>query len=204
MNKRKRSYRKRPTMTRSVGSSIFSVKQKTFYETWTFSSAATVGFWRYYLITPGVMTNYAQHAAVFDEYKITGITLEFRPSYDSHDASSTLAMFGQIHTIVDPSSSTLPTGVYSNATLNSFLEQGGVKTSKFGSVVTKYFKPKVPTFVQGAGIAGRLINAPWLRTDDVDVEHRGVHVYLQSTNTALTPIKYDVFVTHHIKFRGHR
>lgn len=185
-------------------SSTFYVSQKSFLTQWAFSSASTPGFWRYLDILPGQMFNFTQHAAVFDEFKITRLTFEFRPNYESYDASNALNMYGAIHTIVDPSSSTVPSGAFGTAALNTFLEQGKTKSVRFGSVVTRSFRPKVSSQVTGGGLSGRLVSAPWLKTDDVSVNHRGMHVYLQSFDSTVNPIKYDIFVTYSILFRGHR
>jgi len=194
----------RPMRSLRSPSTTFFVKQKTFFQTLTFSSASVSGFWRYWSTTPSNMSNFVQHALVFDEYKITGVTFEFRPQWDNFSPDTIIASSGIIHTVLDPSSSTTPAGAYGVGTLNSFLEQGRVKSQRFGTNVVRYFKPKVATQIYGGGISGRLIPAPWLKTDDVSVQHNGMHVYLQQFDTTLNPVKYDVFVTHHIMFRGHR
>jgi len=189
---------------RMVGSPTFFVKQKTFFQTITFSSASIAGYWRYWSTTPSNMSNFGQHATVFDEYKIVGVTFEFRPQWDNFSPDNSLWSSGVIHTIVDPSSSTIPAGAFGTGSLNAFLEQGNVKSQRFGTNVVRYFKPKVSTQVSGGGLSGRLIPAPWCKTDDVAVQHNGMHVYLQQFDSTLLPMKYDVFVTHHIMFRGHR
>jgi len=201
--KRKRSYRKR-AIPRSMAPSTFMVKQKTFINTWTFSTAATTDFWRYYRTTLSEMNNFAEHCAVFDEYKISRVTFEFRPNYDNFSPDNTLWMFGTCHTIVDSSSSTTPSGAFGSATLNSFLEQGNVKSRKFGNNVSLSVKPKVASQVFGGGLNGRLVAAPWLKTTETTVEHRGAHIYLQPFDSTLVPIKYDVFYTVTVLFRGHK
>jgi len=150
------------------------------------------------------MSNFGQHATVFDEYKIVGVTFEFRPQWDNFSPDNSLWSSGIIHTIVDPSSSTIPAGAFGVGSLNAFLEQGNVKSQRFGTTVVRSFKPKVSTQVAGGGLSGRIIPAPWLKTDDVSVQHNGLHVYVQQFDSTLLPVKYDVFVTHTIMFRGHR
>jgi len=201
--RRKRSYRKR-SVPRTLASRTFMVKQKTFFQTVTFSTASIAGYWRYWSTTPSNMSNFGQHATVFDEYKIVGVTFEFRPQWDNFSPDNSLWSSGIIHTIVDPSSSTIPAGAFGVGSLNAFLEQGNVKSQRFGTTVVRSFKPKVSTQVSGGGLSGRIINAPWLKTDDVAVQHNGLHVYLQQFDSTLLPVKYDVFVTHTIMFRGHR
>jgi len=189
---------------RMVGSPTFTVKQKTYLNVWQFSSAATNDFWRYYTTTANAMTNFAQHAVVFDEYKITNVTYEFRPQWDNFSPDNSLWSSGSVHTIVDPNSSFVPTGAYGAATLNTFLEQGRVKSRRMGTTVSLAFKPVVAKQIFGGGLSGVLSRAPWIKTSENLVDHRGVHIYLQQNDSTLLPVKYDVFVTHTIMFRGHR
>jgi len=201
---RRRTVRPMRNLRLAGGGQTFFVKQKTFFQTLTFSSAAVSGFWRYWSTTPANMSNFLQHSVVFDEYKITRVQFEFRPQWDNFSPDNSLWSSGIIHTIIDPSSYTVPGGSYGSGTLNSFLEQGNVKSQRFGTNVIRSFKPKVASQVSGGGLSGRLIAAPWLKTDDVSVQHNGMHVYLQQFDSGLLPMKYDVFVTHSIMFRGHR
>jgi len=184
--------------------SVFAVRQKTFLETWQFSSASTVGFWRYFTTQLQQMTSFAQHVAVFDEFKVVNITYEFRPQWDNFSPDNSLWSSGSVHTIIDPASGTTPAGAYSSATVNTFLEQGGVKSRRFGTVVRCSYKPKVATQVYGGGLNGRIISAPWLKTNDTAVDFRGFHIYLQQNDSTLLPVKYDVFMTMTVHFRGHK
>jgi len=157
------------------------------------------------------MYGWAEHALVFDEYKINGLLYEFFPSYDGLDAGTVGAnnVYGQFHTAIDPASTLTPTGSQGIATLNNFMQQGdNIKTSKVSQVKRVYFKPKVASQVFGGGIAGRLIKAPWLKTTEANVDHRGFHAYLYPNNgtpsTNLMPITYNVYITYYIQFRGSR
>ena len=189
---------------RLASSAGFYVKQKTFLETWQFSSASTAGFWRYYSTNASQMNSYAEHAVVFDEFKIIKVSFEFRPQWDSYGPDNTLWSSGSVHTIIDPGTTIAVSGAFGSSTLNFFLEQGNCKSQRFGTTVLKTFKPKIASQVFGGGLAGRLVSAPWLKTTDISVDHRGVHIYLQQNDPLVLPVKYDVFVTHHIMFRGHR
>jgi len=194
----------RPMRSLRMASSTFYVKQKSFLEQWQFSTAAVTGFWRYYTTTAGAMYNFTQHAAVFDEYKITNVTFEFRPQWDNFSPDNSLWSSGNIHTINDPKSTLVPSGAFSSGTLNSFLEQGNVKSRRFGTVVALSFKPAIAKQIYGGGLSGVMSSAPWIKTSEASVEHRGFHVYLQQNDATLLPVKYDVFVTYTIMFRGHR
>ena len=208
--KRKRTYRKRSTSAISYHpkTSIFRMTQKSYQSTWTFDTVSVNGYWRYLTATPAGMFNFANHATVFDEFKITGITMELRPNYDGNDipAAPTSLVLGTVHYIVDPASNVSPSGLMNATTVNSFLENGHVKSRKMGSVIKFYFKPVVGVGVAGGGASGRSIPCPWMKTADTAVPLKGAHVFLQPNNldVATLAVKFDIFYTYYIQFRGQR
>lgn len=136
---------------------------------------------------------------------------EFRPQFSAYIQSiypnPVANQLGNIHLINDPSSTTTPSGVYSQANLNTFFEQAQkVKTVSANRVATMTFKPKVQDQVLGGGLAARSTPAPWLKTDSSGVEHRGIHVFLESFNIAGSDanLSYELFITARISFRGCR
>lgn len=203
---RRRTTMRVPRVPSGVPStSMFKLKCKSFLYNWTFSSASTTGFWKYLSLNPTLLNSFNEHAQIFDEYKITGFQYEFRPNYDSFDVASTGSL-GTFHTALDPCSTTAPNGVYGALTLNNFFEQSqNVRSHPADKVVRIYVKPKIASQVYGGGTNGRLINAPWLKTSDNFVDHRGFHAYMQQFNFAgSTLISYDVYVTIYCMFRGNK
>jgi len=206
--------RRRPMrMVRGVPQkSLFTTKLKHYMETWTFSSASTAGFWRYYTFTPtNLGTQYDDFRFIFDEYKISGVLLELRPNYDDVIVDNVNASFrgglGTFHYAIDTASQTTPVGVLSPTTVNYFLEQSqNIKSSKTDTVKRIYYKPQVSSQVQGGGLQGRAEFAPWLKCGTADsTVYNGVHLFIQPPDT-LNPlgflVKYDIFVTAYLQFRG--
>jgi len=207
---RRRTARK-PRVTRGVSRmSHFALVQKRFDANWAYASGATSGFWRYQTFTAAGISDWSEFRNVFDEYKINGIKVEFRPRYDGVDIAAVTGsnLLGTTHVIVDPASAVTPTGVPGPGSLNYFLQQAQtVKSYASDKVFSYYVKPKIETQVFGGGLAGQLKYAGWLKCDGAEnVVHRGAHVYIQpyNNNILLGNIGYDMFVTYYMQFRGNR
>lgn len=186
---------------------------KTTYQgTWTFSSALTSGFWKYYEAKPIEMSEFSEFAVIFDEYKITNLKYTFRPRYDSYiqEAGSGSGASGlplcYAHVIKDPASTRIPTGSYNATTINTFLENGAVKSYTLNKPVSVSFRPKILTQDFGGGSASTATASRWIRTTEDAVPHRGFHMFLQNNQLqfANTSVILDVFVTYTIQFRGAR
>jgi len=192
--------------------SLFTTKLKHYMETWTFSNASTAGFWRYYTFTPTQLgTQYDDHRYIFDEYRINGVVLELRPNYDQvivdNVNNSGRAGLGTFHYCIDTASQTTPSGVLGSTTLNYFMEQSqNIKSSKTDTVKRIYYKPQVSSQVQGGGASGRAEFSPWLKCGTSDAtQYNGVHLFIQPPNALDSTnfyLKYDIFVTAYIQFRG--
>jgi len=210
---RRRVRRRTNRPSRGLGMAKFDLTRKVYAGNWAFSSAATAGFWRYFQFQPSTQfANWSQYSDVFDEYKIHSVKYEFRPSLTAYvGPSPSTGVYtyglGNMHLINDPSSTTLPSGLYSISNLNTFFEQAQrVKTVSANRVATMTFKPKVQDQVLGGGLAARSTPASWLKTDSSGVEHRGIHVFLETFNNAGADnnLAYDIFITVRMSFRGCR
>jgi len=191
--------------------SVFTTKLKAFVSSWEFGTATTFDFWRYLSLTPANLGNtYQQHAACFDEFKIWGITFELRPNYDNIDGTTPAAggynQLGTFHYCIDPASNTGPSGSYNSNTLNSFLEQSqNIVSSKCDAPKKIYFKPKVASQVYGGGLSGKANFCPWLKCNVSQQEtFTGVHCFIQAPGMVNSnfKVRYDIFATAHISFRG--
>jgi len=113
---------------------------------------------------------------------------------------------GSLHYAIDPSSAVVPAGVLTSTTLNLFLEQSqNVRTKRTDQVAKIYYKPKVGSQVQGGGITGKSTFCPWLKCAFSDATvFNGVHLFIQpGAGFSLNPyVKYDIFVTCYMQFRG--
>lgn len=209
--RKKRAYRKKRSMNivrRSkmrFASAKLHLKRSNYIGNWAFSTALTSGFWRYFSVTMANYNNFAEMAAVFDEYRVNAIKLTLRPRYDSVEASST-ASFPQayLHYIVDPGTTLVPSGTYASGTLNTFLENDNVKTRTFNKPVNIYFKPKASDQLFGGGTASRVVKGGWIKTTETAVDFRGVHLFIQGNNFANvgTQCQIDQFVTFYCSFRN--
>lgn len=199
--KRNRRYFKR-SVPRSLRTNNLIVKRTSFSSTWAFGTASTNDFWRYYTFTAADINNFSEMSALFDEYKINAIKVTFRPRYDTAQTGSLPQAYA--HVVIDPESTVAPTGVYSAANLNTFLENSGVKTYTLNRPFSVYFKPKVSDQLFGGGTASSLLNPPFVKSNETAVQHRGFHVYLQQNSfaTANTEIRLDTFYTFYLTLRN--
>lgn len=205
----RRTMRRRFNISRPmrVKRTMVNAKRTSYSSTWAFGTAATNDFWRYYVWTPNDVNGFSDYAACFDEFKINAVKVTFRPAYDSVDnldAAGTLTQpQAYAHYIIDPSSTTAPTGVYNATSLNDFLSQGGVKTRTLNRPFSIYLKPKISEQIFGSGTSGRVDRSPWIKTNETGVQYRGFHMFLQqnSLGTGNTNIKLDTFYTFYVSFR---
>lgn len=203
----RRSYRKRGWSSRK-GTSGTRVCRTIYNGQWVFSTATTDGFFRFNEFTASThINNFAELANVYDEYKINRIKVTFRPRYEQGAELPTAA--GAIaqpdayaHYMVDQEyPSTAPSGTYTSATLNSFLENGKVKTRKLSKPFSVYFKPKIANSLT----VGTSYQWPtWLPVANSTINHRGFLMFLQQNNfsNTNTNIALDIFVTVYAQFRG--
>lgn len=186
---------------------------RTFWkENWTLSTVSTAGFWRYYQFILSDLPSYQELTAVWDRFRINAIKVTFRPRFDNFSGNDTTDTTlpgvtnqagNMMHVIVDPYSNTVPTGVYNSSNLNTFLEQGGVKTKSGNKPFSVYFKPTINRYVGTTAQASR-IRAPYLQTSDsVNQTHNGFHIFAQDVNlTGVTGQSFDVFVTYYMSLSG--
>lgn len=203
---KKRTYRKkRMTLVRPM-KPIISMKRTFYGGAWTFGTASTSGFWQYLSVTPANnFNNFTELGSVFDEFKVNGLKITFRPRYDNIEISNSATQVqAYAHYFVDPASTVIPTGVYSVATLNSFLENSGVKTRTLNRPFSIYFKPKCSQAYTGTGTVGGVITPRWVKTNETTTSFRGVHVFLQQNNMAATNtnITLDVYYTWYVSFKN--
>lgn len=193
-----------------------AVKRKFYLENWQPSTATTNGFWRYYSFNLAQMFDVGQFQAVFDQYRINAIRVEFHPRYSEfagNDTTDTVlpGVTNQAGTrlsvMVDTRSSVVPSGAYSSATYNSFLEQGNARTHQGNRPVTVYFRPSVSTTL-GANVAGAARKrAPVMMLDasGQQVNHTGFHIFAWDPNFSGTfGQSFDILVTYYLTFRGMR
>lgn len=184
------------------------------------TTASTPGFWQYRTVSltsgynnqsgvnMGGLSNLAEYVPLFDQFKLSAYKIVLRPNQVDYNqpmnASSLTGVLPYVHVVHDPMTATIPSGTYSAATVNQFLEQGNVRTYRGDRKVTIYVKrPKVRE-EYGTG-AIRYISPTWTTLDNSfgqAMEHRGFHLMHSSQNLAAAFPAYDVFVTYYLRFRG--
>jgi len=206
--------KKRRTMpARRRGSAMANMNLiRTSYQgTTVFSSTSVAGFWQYRITAASMLPSFTELAAVFDEYKISAIKYTFRPRFDGYDVNDPVTSgtpsplyMCNAHVINDPGSSMVPAGGYTTSTLNTFLENGKVKSYPLTKPFSVYYRPKILQAALGGGTGVLCKAAPWIRTIDADVTHRGFHMFIQNNAMFGTnpSIVLDTFVTFYMKFRG--
>lgn len=198
-----------PRIMRQVrDKSLVMVKRTFWYENWVPSTASTSGFWRNYALGLSNLPSVNEFTALFDQYRINSIKFTFRPRYDNFSGNDTtdttlpnVTNQGQthLHCIVDPESTVTPSGTYSSSNLNSFLENGSVRSYDGNRAVNVYIRKPM---VNLNGVERR-VKAPWLQCGQNAIQHYGIHVFAQDINlTGVFGQSWDVFVTYYMQFRG--
>lgn len=193
---------------------VMKFQRKFWWFNWSLSTASTAGFWRYMSIALSDMPNNSEIVNLFDQFKITGVRYEFHPRYDSFAGNDTGDITppnitnqggNVIHVVNDPKSVLLPSGTYNTTTLNSFMEQGKVRTHRGTRPVVIYHRPCIATPTSGISNSQQ-VRAPWLLTSTgLTVAHTGAHVFFQDPNlTGASGQNFDVFVTLYVLCRGAR
>lgn len=159
------------------------------------------------------MPNFGELASLFDQYRVYALKYTFRPRYDGFQGQDTtdttlpgVTNQGKtyIHVVNDPKSTISPSGVYNSTTLNSFFEQGRVKSYNGNRPFSVYFKPSVADDADGVNIA-KYVRAPWLNVGVTGIIHRGFHSFAQDINlTGVFGQSWDIFVTPYMMFKNMR
>lgn len=207
--KKRRYYRRRTGGRKRMrnGVSVVKVMRTTYGGPWVFGTATTNDFWRYNTVTMNAFNNFAEYAAVFDEYKLCAVKQTWRPRYDSVNAPGAVGTVAQpqayAHLIIDPESTITPSGVYTNASLNTFLENGKVRTKTLNRPFSVYWKPKTTSPMT---VGSKKIYSPWLPTTTTTQIFSGYHMYLQQNNfdSTNTNIVLDSYITFYLMFRGQK
>lgn len=190
--------------------------RRTFWNfNWVPGTAATSDFWRYITFSANLIPNISEYTNLFDTYRVNSFTVTLRPRYDSFAGNDTTDTTlpgvtnqggNHVHVIIDPSSPiSTPSGTYVFGTLNSFLENGKVRT--YDGTKTISIKVKYPCFVDDINntAASDYKRSTWITTNNTGVSHRGVHMFIQDVNfTGAFGQSYDVFYTVDISFKGSR
>jgi len=205
---RKRTYKKRsmnvsrPRRMLRTNNPVARFKRTFYTTTLTPNTASVSGFWQYSTISLSDVPNVSEYTALFDQYKINAVKVTWRPRYDNFAGNDTVDVtlpgttaqgLTRVHIINDPDSTITPSGAYSAATLNSFLENGNVRTYDGTKPFSVYYRPKITNSLT---TGTNNIRAPWINASSPSVSHRGFHYFMQDVNlTGTFNQAFDIFVT---------
>lgn len=189
---------------------VLRLKRTCYVFTWTPSTTTTNDFWRYLGTNLSSMTNSSDITNLFDQYRITGLKYTFRPRSNSFDGANntdttlpgiTNNPIVNVHVVNDPYSTVTSSGTYTSTNLNTFLEQGNVKSYTGLQPFSIFFRPTV--FDQIDGATAQKKRAPWLLTSQPAVNHYGIHVFMQDPNlSGIFAQSFDVFLTYYVQAKG--
>lgn len=159
------------------------------------------------------LPNVAEFTALFDQYKIWGITVKITPVATMSAAAvaaGTSPSTGIIlHTCLDYDDATnfaaTNTGVDAMREYESYRSYQPYRNG--GKPITLFFKPRIASNVYGSGAFGSFANmkAPWLDAASTGVEHYGLKLMMETIDGATSAIAdFKVEATYHIKMRGCR
>jgi len=192
----------------------FRVTRKFWLLNWSPATTVTNDFWRYLTIRFADIPNSGEYGVMFDQYRINSVTWTFQPRYDGFAGNDTTdttlpGVTNQgttyAHVVIDPSSSQTPAGVYNATQLNTFLENGKVKTyngTKPFKFTIKY--PMISEDINGSTNSAYR-RAKFISVNQNTIAHRGAHVFLQDVNlTGAFGQSFDVFVEVSLTLKGQR
>lgn len=181
MFKRRRTVYRRAAFKRRAVARL-RCKRTNYDGTWQFVTTTTNGFWRYQVFTTANINNFAELATVFDKYKVHAIKQTWRPRFTEVDGSGTLTNpMGYAHVIIDPDSTVVPTGTYTQANVNAFMENGNVKTFPLNRQFSIYFRPKSPMSTPTGTVK---VRTPYCPTSGATQIMSGYHMFIQLNNMA--------------------
>lgn len=184
---------------------------RTFnYSYWQPSTATTADFWKFFAFRFSDLPSVAEFRALFDLVKLNRIKVVFRPRFNSFEGANTTDTVPpgvtnqsgtNLHIIADPYNITSPAGLYTRANMNTFLENGKVRSYNGNRAIKVYWKPTTFITLDGSAV-GKLIPAPWCQCA-ADPQYYGFHAFAQDVNMNGTfGNSWDVFVTYYMQFKG--
>lgn len=201
-----------------------SVKRTVHLGLFSPNTTSTNGFWQYRTVSlddgfineSGIsmagLINVVEYENIFDQFKLNAAKITLRPRVTNlsaeQDAPTAGTVFREIPYVtisLDPYDTIVPSGTYSRATYNAFLEAGkNIRTRRADRPFSVYLKPVVRE--QYGGGATRYMKPRFtdLNASGKAMAHRGYHMFFHNQNFSGTFTQYDVFVTYFLQFKGQK
>jgi len=189
------------------------LKRKFFFTNWSPNNVTTEGFWRYFAVSLVDLQSASDITNLFDTYQIKALKWDFVPRFTDFPGNDNTGSGVQnaaisASVIVDPYSTTSPSGLYNATTYNTFCEQGDVKTHNGIRPFSVYYKPTVPSTLwneAGASVPGRRVVSPVIQTSQLTIDHFGFHMFLHNINFSSFPAPatqtFDVYCTMYLRLK---
>lgn len=151
------------------------------------------------------LPNASEFTSLFDQYKITGVKLDFIPFGDSVNlplasmsgSSSVMSPGGPLILAVDYDDNTTP------AVASQLLEYQTCKVIPIPRRHRMYIRPKFATEVYRSGVAsGYGARSGWLDCSNSDVPHYGVKYYMNAPSAFSSSFNYQVWATMYFSVKG--
>lgn len=214
--KAKSSSRKRArvskTSTPKFGKDLtVTCKRKWWSTSWPFSSAATTGFYRAFSPQFGDIPNIAEYTALFDEYKVTNVTVTLLPRHlavtnPASGVGTFVVQNDQFYvTYGTDRKLEVPSGVYSASNLNAFLEiVPDAKTVPLDKPVKISYKPYI---VNQTTAGTQIMPCPWMSTASTAQPMQCAYAFMHDTAfAAINNLNFacDIMFEMTFKLRGQR
>lgn len=213
--------RKRPMMTRRrvrrklmpkrvpraiapAQTGIMRFKRKFYLSNFQPSTVAVGNFWVKLSYTLAQIQGFGDITALFDQYKINAFKLQLIPRFDSFSGENTTdttlpGITNQsgtyVHVAYDPYSTTAPSGTYTSATLNTFMEQGRIKTYAGNRPINIYWKPTI-LGQYGNSYSDMYVPSRWLPTTQTGIAHWGPQIfYADNALNGTFGNSFDLYLT---------
>lgn len=149
--------------------------------------------------TLGDLPDVTDFTALYDQYKILGIKVQWLPRGNSSDigVQGNMARF---FSVIDRDDDAPP------ASIDQLTQYESLKVTGTQHVHKRYFKPSVRREVAtGIGTtANEVAMSPWIDVTNTNVKHYGIKIAVQPPANAGISVIYDAMVTMYLAFRNVR
>jgi len=154
-------------------------------------SSRSVGYFNFSLSD---LPNNGEFTALFNRYKITGVSLRFIPIVGTDATAGATTFMDTLAIQVDKSVRGVPVSI------DEILESGNARVY---SACQKPFKVWVSSPMAASTIAGSsaVLTNPWLDSDANGIKHYGVR-YAFASSLASASVRFAVYATYYLRLKG--
>lgn len=144
------------------------------------------------------MAGYTEFQALYDQYKILRVKMEFIPKVTAPELGSA-AHASNFWTIIDYDDQASP------VSLDELMQRSGLKRTKCTSKQTRILRPMVAKPIYKDGLTNAYgPGRAWIDAGNPDVPHYGLKWVLEKADVAASMMSYDCQVTYWVAFKNVR